>query len=145
MIIVHPGLLDVLSPRGGPAASLTLIDHVTTPTFEFLAASLGNIYVASVYIKITKQSPDYDDLVDMLFSLRPPRCQHVILGGDFNYDRLWGGCHALFKEMGVSSVVTANRKTIPCTHYRGACLGSRANIEGSSGEFSDCHPDAPCD
>jgi len=122
MIIVHPGLLDLLSPRGGPAASLTLIDHVTTPTFEFLAASLGNIYVASVYIKITKQSPDYDDLVDMLFSLRPPRCQHVILGGDFNYDRLWGGCHALFKEMGVSSVVTANRKTIPCTHYRGRVL-----------------------
>ena len=81
MIIVHPDLLVLLSPQGGPAASLTLIDHVTTPTFEFLAASLGNIYVASIYIKITNQSPDYDDLVDALFSLCPPSMPTCDPGG----------------------------------------------------------------
>jgi len=122
MIIVHPDLLDMLSSQRGPAASLTLIDHITTPTFEFLAASLGNIYVASVYVKITYQHPDHEHLVEMLFALRPPRCQHVILGGDFNYAHLWDECHALFQEVGVSSVITANKKTIPCTHSGGNVL-----------------------
>ena len=122
MIIVHPDLLKILSPRKGPAASLTLIDHITTATFELLAASLGNIYVASVYVKITDRNPYHEHLVEALFSLRPKRCQHVILGGDFNYAPLWDECHALFQEHGVSSVVSANNKTIPRTHVKGHVL-----------------------
>jgi len=122
MIVVHPGLLQLLSPQRGPAAHLTLIDHITTPTYEFLAASLGNLYIASVYVKITNRNPDYEHLVEVLFSMRPARCQHVILGGDFNYEHLWEWCHGLFKDVGVASVITGKRKEIQRTHSKGSVL-----------------------
>jgi hypothetical protein len=130
MIVVHPELITLLTPKKGPHANLTLIDHVTTVSFEVLAAQMGPIFLASIYIKHTQHHPHYEQLMEVLLDLCSRECTHMILGGDFNYSHLWPRCHDLFQEkLGVTSVVT-KEASIKCTHKHGNVLDHLLISEG---------------
>lgn len=122
MIVVHPEIIKLLSPSRGPQANLTLLDHITTASFEILAARIGTIFLASIYIKHTPHPPHYDHLMEVLADLCPRMCKQMILGGDFNYPQYWRQCHDLFQErLGVSTVVT-EKAGIDSTHIGGNVL-----------------------
>lgn len=120
-IIAHPRLLGMLAGPGRPPVHLTLIDHITTSGFEILAARLGPLFVASIYVKITSSRPQCEHLITCLLSLFPPMCSHCVIGGDFNYPDQWEDCHHLFQlQLGLVSPVSA--PFVHATHRRGNIL-----------------------
>ena len=122
MILFHPDIISFMSsPRGTHKPNPHFIDHITTVSFEILAADLGSLFVASVYVKHYGQKPDYEHLVDSILGLCPPTCTHLLIGGDFNYPAMWSECHGIMQDLlGVTSVVDPGQ--VKATHDKGNIL-----------------------
>lgn len=121
MILARVSFLNSLCIPGEPQITLTFIDHITTPSYEFLAAKIGPLYIASIYIKHTRFPPQFEALTSHLAALHPRSCSHIILGGDFNYPSLWPQCRDQLYDILDVVPHLPPQGPIP-THARGSIL-----------------------
>lgn len=120
-ILVHPRLLLALAGPSRPSLHLVLLDHVTTSHFEILAAQIGPIFLASVYVKHAPGGPSHDHLAACLHQLRPPSCHHCIVGGDFNFPSQWETCAGFLQDY-LDITCHVQSSSISSTHNRGNVL-----------------------